>query len=232
MYHKNIYETTAYQEHRSSMMYVEQERFFKEKNSYAIDEEYTLEVISYVDMQQKNPQYTIVKSQLEKCILKKSNEKVYEYYSVYQFPKVFTELIEHSNGHKYFPFHVDLYGISYLELDTLKVFNYIPEGYLIDSNDLYGESFIITDIHYDKNTDLIAYGGCYWGGASDVMVGDFSEPLHFNPHLVSIHEMIDPDYEKSDDIEFTFWQENALHVKLDSNSSEVISIEKLKQLFV
>ena len=64
--------------------------------------------------------------------------------------------------------------ISYLDLDTLEVYNYIPEGYQHDCEILLGESFIITDIHYDRESGLIAYGGCYWAGPPNVMVGDFS----------------------------------------------------------
>ena len=44
------------------------------------------------------------------------------------------------------------------------------------------------------------------------MVGDFSKPLHFNPQLISIHEMIDPEYEEIDAVDFVRWEEGKLIV--------------------
>ena len=63
------------------------------------------------------------------------------------------------------------------DLDTMEVYNYIPKGEEHDYDAPYGESFIITDIHYDPATNLVAYGGCYWACPYDVIVLDFRDPM-------------------------------------------------------
>ena len=108
------------------------------------------------------------------------------------------------------------------------MYHYVPQGYDNDWGSFYGESFIITDIHYDANTDLIAYGGCYWAAPNDVMVGDFSQPLHFNPKLLNLHELIDPDYEEIDDVDFVRWEKDALVVQADLKKEVEIGLEKLR----
>lgn len=158
---------------------------------------------------------------LEKCRLKKKEKAIYEYISYYDHAKAFCDFIYHKNGHRYYPFHEQLYGISYLDIDTLEVFHYVPQGYDNDYGAVCGESFIVTDIHYDKETDLISYGGCYWGSTCDVMAGDFSQPLNFDPRLVSVHEIIDPEYEECDDINFAVWENGILRVAVDYEGKQV-----------
>ena len=149
---------------------------------------------------------------------------LYEFTSIDEHHNPFQEWIHHSNGHRYYPFHISLYGISYLDIDTLEVFHYIPRGYDNDYGAPNGESFIITDIHYDPQSDLIAYGGCYWAGTSDVMVGVFRDPMQFDPHLCSVHEILDPEYEELDDVDFDKWDDGLL-VKADGKSAEKISVQ-------
>ncbi len=55
------------------------------------------------------------------------------------------------------------------------------------------------------------------------MVGDLTNPLDFNPKLISIHEIVDPEYEEMDDVDFYKWNEESLSVKLDGK--EVWDIE-------
>ena len=154
--YKNVYETKEFQALFEESRYVVQPEYFVEQERYELPDEYSLEVNTYARREGQ-----VLKAQMDKCVLKQGEQVVYEYESIYNHVRPFLEFIEHRNGHRYYPFHIDLYGISYLEMDTGKVYHYVPQGYDNDWGSFYGESFIITDIHYDKETDLIAYGGCY-----------------------------------------------------------------------
>lgn len=220
--YKNVYETKEFMECFKKAAYVVKEEFLVRQEKYDLPDGYSLEINGYEDVEDN-----VFKAFLAKCILRCGQEIVYEYESLYNHVRPFMEFIEHSNGHRYYPFHIDLYGISYLEMDTGKVYNYVPQGYDNDWGSFYGESFIITDVHYDANTDLIAYGGCYWAAPSEVMVGDFSDPLNFNPRLFNVHELIDPEYEEIDDVDFVRWEEGELVVKADFKKEYKIGLEKI-----
>ena len=73
----------------------------------------------------------------------------------------------------------------------------------------------------------MAYEGCYWAGTSDVMVGDLTNPMDFNPKLISIHEIVDPEYEDLDDVDFYEWKEESLSVKLDIKEVREIGIQEI-----
>lgn len=219
MSYRNLYGTEEYDRYIGEMKYVLDEKYFTEQESYELPEGYTLETKTYSDIENKSRNYSVVRALLIKCALKKSGETVYEYLSAYDHVCPFYEFL-YINGHRYYPFHIELYGISYLELDTLRVNNYIPEGCEHDYTRLFGESFIVTDLHYDINTGLVAYGGCYWASTSDVMVGELADPMNFDPRLVSLHEIIDPDY-KLDDIDFVSWGKDTIEVKADGKPVSV-----------
>ena len=223
--YKNVYETKEYQELFEKNRYVVAPEYLVEQEQYELPDGYLLEVNSYARQEGQ-----VIKAQMDKCAIRHGNEVVYEYESIYNHVRPFTEFVEHSNGHRYYPFHIDLYGISYLELDTGKVYHYVPQGYDNDWGSCYGESFIITDIHYDAETNLIAYGGCYWAGPNEVMVGDFSQPMHFNPKLINIHELIDPEYEEMDDVDFVRWEKDKLVVKADFAEEFEVGLEELRIL--
>lgn len=220
MSYRNMYGTEEYGRYIDGMKYVLDEKYFTERESYSLPDDYTLETETYSDIEEKSRNYSAVKALLKKCALKKSGKTVYEYLSADNHVRPFTEFLVHRNGHMYYPFHIELYGISYLELDTLRVNNYIPEGGSHNFEWLFGESFIATDLHYDINTNLIAYGGCYWASTNDVMVGEFADPMDFAPRLVSLHEIIDPDYEL-DDIDFVSWGSDTIEVKADGKPVSV-----------
>lgn len=149
------------------------------------------------------------------------------------------EIIHHSNGRRYFTFGVDMYGISFLDLDSGEAYNYIPEGFehSVSSSAIFdiGESFIILKAFYDPSSDLIAYEGCYWAAnCDDVMVGDLSNPLDFDPHLISIQEIIDPEREEFDDINFLRFENGKLVVSCDGICEREIScadiLKKIKSM--
>lgn len=221
--YKNVYGTKKYNEEVAVYNYVLDDKYFTGLQTHNLPDGFSLEVKSYCHME-KGRKFAA----LEKCELKKNCNTVYQYTSRYNHAKVFSDFIYHRNGHRYYPFHVDLYGISYIDVDILDVFHYVPQGYDNDYCAVCGESFIVTDIHYDKETNMVAYGGCYWGSTNDVMVGDFSQPLNFDPRLVSIRKIVDPEYEECDDISFAAWDNGILVVKVDyAGRQTLISTEQL-----
>ncbi|MCX4356926.1 MAG: hypothetical protein OSJ43_12025 [Oscillospiraceae bacterium] len=202
--------------------YIESEKYFDDEETHEFNE-FTLNIKNYSHRDSK-----VVRS-FAVCELTGEGLK-YRYRSTsYSNPHTFFDIIRHSNGHRYFPFHIDLYGISYLDVDSGEVYHYIPEGCEHDADWDFGESFIITDIHYDPRTNFIAYGGCYWAGPSDVMVGDFSKPLNFDPYLVSVNEFIDPKYEECWELRFVRFEENGVVVKNEHGTEFFVEFDKIKQ---
>lgn len=222
----NIYGTEEYKTWCERSSYVEADEYYIGDSETELPDGFSLYEKAY-EHHSDDVSYAFLK----RCQLRKNGRCVYEYISTDKHhTKMYTDFILHSNGHKYYPFHIDLYGISYIDVDTLDVYNYIPRGYDNDYGAPNGESFIITDIHYDPSTDLVAYGGCYWAGPSEVMVGDLSSPLSYDPHLLRLCDMLDPDGEEEiDDIDFESW-DNGLSLKIDYRKTVTLSIEKLKKM--
>ncbi|MDE6787881.1 MAG: HAD family hydrolase [Ruminococcus sp.] len=224
MSYKNVYGTDGYNKYIEEYMYLFDDKYITDTVVYKLSEGFSLREYIYDD-------------KVKKCVLTETVENsgkyttkvVYEYKQFYDHACSVGIIMYHSNGHRYFPFHIDLYGISYLDIDTMEVYNYIPEGYTHLHPAPMGESFIITDIHYDKESDLIAYDGCYWAAPSDVMVGDFSNPLNFNPHLINLHYIFDPEY-VYDDICFKEWKNGRLYVMCDSKTEKSVSVNELKEM--
>lgn len=200
---RNVYGSESYRKSIEKQKYVLDEKYRQETEITPLPGGYSLEITLYADAD--------AHTEMQKCTLKQSGKTVFSYLCNYDHPGVFKTFIQHRNGHRYYPFHVNLYGISYLDLDMLTVFHYVPEGYAHDPAYPRGESFIITDLHYDANSDLIAYGGCYWAFPSGVTVGDFSDPLHFNPKLLDISEIADSDI-ADHGIDFKAWRDGQLIV--------------------
>ncbi len=222
--YKNMYGTPEYDAYVQKISYVKQEQYICDRETFDLPDGYQLSVVNYSDMQGN-----VVRAVMQHCILKKCEQVIYEYDTTYE-RRQFTEFIHHSNGHRYWPFYVDLYGISYMDMENYEVYNYVPQGHDNEYGALIGESFIITDIHYDINTNLIAYGGCYWAGTSDVMVGDFSKPLNFNPKLIGVHDIIDPEWDEIGDIDFVRFEDGKLIVKCDDGTEREVDMKFFGEL--
>lgn len=219
----NVYVTDKYKDLVKQYLYLENEKYFEEEKVVQITDEFSLVEKSYLHAD------GIRQICLSRNFLQRNGKTIYSYLSIDGHHNSYKELIYHRNGHRYYPYHVDLYGISYIDVDTLEKYNYIPRGYDNNYGVVCGESFIITNLYYDPNTNLVAYEGCYWAGTFDVMVGDLTHPLNFNPHLVSVHEWLDPEYEEFEfgDIDFEKWNENSLTVKIDSNEFRDVKLNSL-----
>lgn len=223
--YKNVYNSEKHKEFIDSKRYVIDDKFLSETENYELSDGFSLKINTYEEEQRKGR--TVKLTVAQKVTLKNADKTVYGYYC-FDDHIPFTEIIHHKNGHRYYAFHIDLYGISFLDVDTLEVYNYIPEGYEHDKEYMCGESFIITDVHYDKESNLIAYGGCYWASPYEVMVGDFSNPLDFNPHLISLRDILDPEY-NYEDIDFKEWKHNRLYVSCDKEEKS-LSAEELRSM--
>lgn len=211
----NVYGTSEYSKWANDRSYVFAEKYLISENDTELPDGYSLYQRNFLHSSDKG--YLAYGS---KCELRKNGKCLYEYISNdhhHNLSKTYKEFICHSNGHRYYPFHIDLYGISFIDVDTLDVFNYVPRGYDNDYGLPAGESFIVLSVNYDKNTDLIAYEGCYWAGPSDVMVGKFDEPLNFDPHLISICDYFDSEHEVWAEIDFAGWGEDGLAVKYETD---------------
>lgn len=219
--YKNVY--PEWEKYVDKIAYVESAEYFEDEEDTELPEGHSLNVKSYADRDEYK-----CKAELDVCELTKNGEHVFSYRCTYSHPRACKGLVFHSNGHKYLSFQVDLYGMSYLDLESGEVYHYIPEGYPHDIDQYCGESFIITDIHYDPQSNLIAYGGCYWAGPYEVMVGDFSDPLNYDPHLISVCEIIDPEHDEGYDVDFVRFEDGKLIVKNDENREFSIDLTEIK----
>lgn len=169
---------------------------------------------------------------IQKCCLKHNEEIIFKYDSIYNMPRHVAAIIKHQNGRQYFLFKTDLYGLNVYDMESGSVYYYLPEGWQHPDVQICGESFIITDIHYNALNNMIAYGGCYWAGPCDVKVGDFTEPMNFNPRLKSMRGFLDPEYEMYDDIDFGSWQGEELHLLADMNVDIVVDVNNVDNNFI
>lgn len=222
----NIYGTPEFKKVRAGADYAESPEYFREETVTELPGGFSLYEKKYVHKEDH-----AIHAYFNRCELRKEGRCIYEYTSFDGHHKAYSDLICHSNGHRYYPFHICLYGISYIDVDTLQVFHYVPRG--MDHNyDLpYGESFIVTDIHYDPASDLVAYEGCYWAGAYDTMVGNLSDPMNFDPHLAGLRDHFLEEFDDDEfcDVDFVSWDSDGLHVKLDNGCQKTLSISQLRE---
>ncbi|MDE6539425.1 MAG: hypothetical protein K2K66_04480 [Ruminococcus sp.] len=230
--YKNIYGSKKYNEFIERQRYVINDKFFYQTGKCELSDGFSVEYTIYDDKEQKEKGFSFTKAVGAKIILRNKKRKVYEYYRFNSYAYGFNDIIHHKNGHRYYPFHVYMYGISFLDVDTLEVYHYIPEGYKHNDDRICGVSFYIYDVHYDRKSNLIAYYGSHVGMVYDVMVGDFSEPLNFNPHLVSLYDIFNNEY---DEFDFKEWKDNKLYVMCHDEEKSLsvektLSIDELKTL--
>lgn len=166
--------------------------------------------------------------ELRKGVLLKDNEEIFSYQEYDVSPKNAAQVIRHSSGREYFLFKEDLYGMSVLDIASGEIYHHIPAGEQHDKDYHCGESFIITDIHYDEASDLIALGGCFWACPYDVMVADFSDPMSYDPRFTSVHLFTDPDYADITNVDFVSWEVGILNYVGDKKPFS-IDIDTLRE---
>ena len=208
----NVFGTPEYLEMEEMYRYVFDEQYFLEEKITELPDGFSLLQRNYI--------HKTDNVHGSKCELCRDGKCIYAYSTCDHHHTPYKEFILHSNGHRYYPFHVDLYGISYIDVDTQGVFNYIPRGYDNQYGAPNGESFIVTKVHYDPASDLVAYDGCYWAGPSEVMVGKLGDPLNFDPHLISVNEILDPEGEEDYDVSFVSWNEEGMTINIVGGDGE------------
>lgn len=148
----------------------------------------------------------------------------------------FCELFLHANGRHYLVFRRDLYGYSVYEVESGREMHYIPSQAYPEDEQRFRETFIWTGAHYDPQSSLLAVGGCIWAAPSSVIVLDFSDPLREQPAETwfDIHEIVDPEWEDYDDVDFAGWEAGELILRAYSvekreYESVRLSVEQLKE---
>lgn len=148
----------------------------------------------------------------------------------------FCELFLHANGRHYLVFRRDLYGYSVYEVESGREMHYIPSQAYPEDEQSIQETFIWTDAHYDPQSSLLAVGGCIWAAPSSVIVLDFSDPLREQPAETwfDTHEIIAPEWEDYDDIDFAGWEAgelilSTLPVEKGKDESIRLPVERLKE---
>lgn len=116
----------------------------------------------------------------------------------------FAALVRHASGRRYLVFRRELYGYSVLEIDTGRDFHFVPGESFPEEPEPFRETFIWTGASYDPVSGLLAASGCFWACPNDTLVLDFSRPLSECP-TVNLHQVLDPAYEKYDDIDLDRW---------------------------
>lgn len=162
----------------------------------------------------------------------KQGQLIYEWISTYYQSRI-SDIIHHSNGKDYLIFTEDLYGYSVLELNALKIARYFPEISFY-KNENFSETFIWTDFHYNHKNNYLAIGGCIWAAPSSLILVDFSNPLEIKEEdqWIDIHGIIDPTFERFNDIDFKKWDGDNLHLIAENSCTEkpenlTLSLDKL-----
>ena len=160
----------------------------------------------------------------------KDGSVICENYTTPQHRAGFFSPIHHSNGHLYYYYSTGLYGAAFMEIDTGRRYAYVPEGYEHDYRSECGESFIVCRVNYDRDSNLLACNGCYWAGADEVFVMDFSEPLNYDPRMVRLTDEVFTDNDYSDNIYFSRWEKDSLILKDTDGKEYPVTKARLREM--
>ena len=116
--------------------------------------------------------------------------------------------IKHSNGNLYLVFRQDLYGYSVLDISSHNILRYFPEKNM----ELYGETFIWTEIEYNSENDILAVSGCFWACPYSVHLFTFKDPMDDNQRFIDLYECIKSASVLYQDIDFIKWDGRDLHI--------------------
>lgn len=170
------------------------------------------EIIEEDSLMLKVDYYFFEKNKKYYCAYTKvyNKEKIllHNYFNLYD-QHFFCKLIKHSNEHNYLVYKEDLYGYSVFEIDTNKIFNYYPKATFTD----HEETFIGTNIHHNIDNNIIAVEGCYWACPYDTFLLKIKSPLEIFTEYINIHQILDKEYDKYDDINFMEWENNNIKLK-------------------
>lgn len=175
----------------------------------------------------------------ENELLDKEGANIYTWQNLDDDGEFFT-LFCHSNGRHYLIFRCELYGYSVFEVESGQDFHYVPSEAHPEERDKFKETFIWTGAEYCAKNNMLAVKGCYWACPNSVVLLDFVNPLKEQPveKWLELHAILDPAYEKYDDIEFKCWGENGeIHLRVlnvQTEQYEMISLpadEFIKKMY-
>jgi hypothetical protein len=135
------------------------------------------------------------------------NKLIFEYFNLYHHP-FFCGKIKYADEHEYLFYKTHLYGYNVFSIDMKKTFDYYPKY-----SSKGGETFIGTNIYFNKNNNIFAVEGCYWACPTDTFLIKIDNPLEQFSQYINIHLIIDEDYDKYDDVNFVGWENNDIKIK-------------------
>lgn len=150
-----------------------------------------------------------------------------------QVPQV--ELITHSNGNEYLIYHINLYGISVFNLNTLTNYDYYPErSFPFDKED-FKESFIWTNTFYHSDSNLIVFFGCFWACPYTGMIADFTDPMNTTDYKwYDLQNLVDASRDEFWIDDVIGWDGDRLKIRIenqnDSSMKEIAyTVEDIKK---
>ena len=218
---KNAAYTKEYITYRRHQEAVFNSNFFKSEEIVTLSSHYRLRSRSYAGYV---GEYHLHAAEHE--LLDLSGRVLYTYRNLDDSAE-FHRIIEHSDGGSYLIFRTDLYGYSVLDLTTLRDFHYIPS----DSFPT-GETFIWTDVFYNRENDVLAVSGCYWACPFGTLLVDFSHPMELPERWVDVQEQLENGYDRYDDVDFEEWRGTDLILKaMDCETEKQITISLSGQTY-
>lgn len=166
----NVAYSNEYQEYRKTFDYVFEDRYRTKVEEISLaDGKHVIRISYFIDETYEYSQYPVHTSQTE--VFDSNFNKVGEFRNINHSVN-FYSIVEHSNEKKYLVFSIDLYGYSIMNLESYHVYNFVPE----ESFKGEAETFIWTDIYYNKKLNILAVDGCYWACPFSTEFFDFSTP--------------------------------------------------------
>ena len=222
--YKNIYSPETYPE---GMEFYD-DKFFICTDNYDMGDSISVQYDVYGEKSDIGNKYT--GAMVAKCTYFKKGVQIFQHFTDRHHLHPFKSVIHHSKGNTYIPYHTDLYGISFFEVETGRHYDYIPEGIEHDLSLNGGESFIVCEVFYDSERDLLACDGCYWACPNGIFVMDLSDPMHYDPRMVQMHGEIPMDYDEYDDVHFVRWEKGSLILKGEDGNEYTVTKARLREM--
>ena len=199
----NIAYTEEYNTYLNEYKAIFDDANYKETEIIDLSSEYSMEIISYsgsINGRNLTASENILKDH--------SGKETYRFRNM-DTGGDFRKLITHSNGRQYLIHKTDLYGYGVFDLALGKEFRHIPKG---------PESFIWTDVDYNPSNNKLVVSGCFWACPYGTHILDFTNPMT-ETDWIDVQRIVDEDYEKYDDVDFSGWDGDMIILKVYDNDS-------------
>lgn len=182
-----------------------------------LDGGYYVKYYYYADEENCLPGHAPVDGEV--CRLFKNEEMIFEWKNTDGNSRM-AVIINHADGQQYFIFDEDLYGYSVLKLSDLTSVHYIPAESYGKYPEEFEETFLWCNCFYNSENDMLAVDGCFWACPNNVIVLDFTDPMHIveSKEWMDIYTRCREEYPDIDDIEFVRWNGSKLICKGDGGA--------------